>query len=77
MSSTTLRRIQPERCSECVETMISSGGGSSCSIASFAACTGLVSTTNPWARIPELRRSPSVFSSRRPAEARRVSSKTT
>ena len=73
ISRTTSRRSQPERCSGWVETMISSGGGSSCASASLAACTGLVSTTKPCAGIDEPRRSASVFSSRRPAEARRVS----
>ena len=74
MSSTTLRRIQPERSAGCVETMISSTGGSSCASASLTACTGPVSTTKPCAEIPASRSALSVFSSRRPAEARRVSS---
>ncbi len=46
--STTFRRSQPERCCGCVETTISSGGGSSVASASRMAATGSVSTTCPW-----------------------------
>jgi len=74
MSSTTLRRIQPERSAECVETTIWSTFGSSCASASLAACTGPVSTTNPCAERPACRSAFIVFSRRRPAAARRVSS---
>ena len=53
--STTCLRIQPERDSGCVETMISSTGGSSCASASRTESTGSVSTTKPSAEIPAAR----------------------
>ena len=71
--STTSRRSQPDFCSGCVETMISSTGGSSCASASRTASTGSASTTKPSAAIPRRAGRSSVLSSRRRAAARRVS----
>ena len=51
-----------------------SGAAVADAFASLTALTGSVSTTSPCAGIPSPRRSFSVFSSRRPAAARRVSS---
>ena len=70
ISSSRLRRRQPDVDSGCVETISSSG--SSIAIASLTAVSGSLSTTCPVAAIPASRKLVSVRSSRRPAAARRV-----
>jgi hypothetical protein len=71
---TTCFRIHPDFSRGCVETTIAVGGGSSWLRASRAASTGFASTTSPCAAIPSSRSLDRVRSSRRPADARRVSS---
>ena len=70
ISSSRLRRRQPDLSSGCVET--TSSVGRSVAIASLTAVSGSLATTWPSAEMPASRSLASVRSSRRPADARRV-----